>query len=257
MNVQDKINDERKTRPQILDFGGKPRKAGFTLIELLVVIAIIAILAAMLLPALARSKRQAWNATCLSNLKQIGIVNTLYLGDNRDRFANDLTGWPNFPFVTVFKLTSPYVSTNNRSFYKCPADLGPGWNIQWALTTGDIETNALPFPCSYHYYNQFFYDDGNINAEQRSATDVVHPAQKAMWGCFACASMNKTADFDSITAADRARGGHGPDGMMLLFVDGHSQFPRWLALNPTSYNGRDPDYNLDWTANGLAGSDLR
>jgi len=157
---------------------GSHRASGFTLIELLVVIAIIAILAAMLLPALAKAKQRTQGVYCMNNCKQLMIGWQMYLHDNNDKIvialhggaaqggAGDPTygmgwveGWldwttradntnTDFLITDRYALMGPYIS-KAKNVFKCPADRflanvqrQRGWNERVRSLSGNIGIGA-------------------------------------------------------------------------------------------------------------------
>jgi prepilin-type N-terminal cleavage/methylation domain-containing protein/prepilin-type processing-associated H-X9-DG protein len=100
------------------------RQRAFTLIEMLVVMAIVGIVAALLLPALARTREAGRSTACLSNLHQIGLGLQLYVQDNQNRMPvmydkSTNSAVTNGPSIDVVLL--PFVSGNSNIF-RCPSD---------------------------------------------------------------------------------------------------------------------------------------
>lgn len=139
---------------------------GFTLIELLVVIAIIAILAALLLPALAKAKSKAKDVACLNNIKQLGVANTMYLGDSGGQCFNYSTPW-------LFQLVN--YSVKNINILPCTACQNNPNPVSGASDSATVDQNwydwrnfnitGTPVQCynGGYAYNGFLYS-GDVPA---------------------------------------------------------------------------------------------
>jgi prepilin-type N-terminal cleavage/methylation domain-containing protein len=224
-----------------------PSRRGFTLIELLVVIAIIAIMAAILFPVFAQAREKGRQATCLSNLKQIGTAFSMYLQDYDESFPN--TGvadlwqgrywrWPLKPYLGYGRQADPAnplkSSGSDAHILVCPSD--PTARAQWDST-------------SYAYSSAFYHTPEHVNKKAmglptvtQSLAAVQYPAGKALVGEWLSNHASpKNADWW------KWEGGHS-----YVFVDGHARYLRARQIRPAA-NGL-PDVNL--TVDGLSGRDV-
>jgi prepilin-type N-terminal cleavage/methylation domain-containing protein/prepilin-type processing-associated H-X9-DG protein len=145
------------------------KQKAFTLIELLVVIAIIAILAAILFPVFAQAREKARAAACLSNMKQIGLAQLMYVQDYDEQFG---TSWAKgFPGDFNF-IVQPYIK--NFNILLCPSKdistsaaasvCGPAANDPygtWYLNPGDRDNPTnIPYLWGYGFNNGITWNDG-------------------------------------------------------------------------------------------------
>lgn len=238
--------------------GVSHQSVAFTLIELLVTIAILGILAAMLLPALSKSKGKALGVSCINNLKQLTLAATVYGNDNRDaiipNYANNIQAWvggdvQSLPGATnLDDIRKAVLFPLNRSekIYSCPADKLPvhgsslqrvrSFSLSCMMGANDVtgsETNVHPGYVENRKFSDitapgpseaiFFVDEAsNPDSGLCSIDDgyfAIHPDQQCWWRNIPSSRHGKGANFS--------------------FADGHVEWHRWVESKTSTLAGHD------------------
>jgi prepilin-type N-terminal cleavage/methylation domain-containing protein/prepilin-type processing-associated H-X9-DG protein len=263
MTLSDKTVSAR--RPSVKN---SPRPSGFTLIELLIVIAIIAILAAMLLPVLAKAQQRADRAYCMNNMRQLAIAWIMYADDNNanlapnyDQSTQTINGWvkgimkwdfpplasnpDNYNATNLYSSALGPYSSHAIGIYKCPGDrklAAKGARVRSVSMNAYVngqstDPNMLANGFStYVVYNKI--------------TSMIRPGPSDLWvfldeegdsindGFFFVAMGQTTSWYD------RPANYHGGTGAF-SFADGHAESKTWrdplianepvIGVNPSGF----------------------
>jgi len=230
---------------------------GFTLIELLVVIAIIAILAAMLLPALSSAKAKALRTQCVSNLKQQALACTLYASDYQDMLpaaSGTLSGLPAGSIATYYnyggkqgtelrdnlRLVNPYVgqsgkvTTNSAGaqlVFKCPSDSG----ATKAFWPTDRKPTLFDSFGSSYLYNSSANNNDDVKGLYGKKTTAIRNASRVILVNDYSFNVHfyNVILFQKAYWHDKKRLGYGN----VAFVDGHVEYLGATRNNPDFQRG--------------------
>ena len=242
---------------------------GFTLIELLVVIAIIAILAAILLPALAAAKQRAVGIACLNDYKQLGLATIMYAGDNNEKLVTNSdrnVGGNKYNWICPYGVTLDWTTNpkNTNTLYLTVDDPMLGTALMSSYMTKSLKIFACP---ADNFLSPVQQGAGFMNRMRSVAMDGAlgdgskwfAPGNGGNWSTFY--NVKKTSDFHTPGPADcwalldehpdsdddatfyvnpKDADGNGtsftelPGSMhagaaAVEFADGHSEIHRWLG----------------------------
>jgi prepilin-type N-terminal cleavage/methylation domain-containing protein/prepilin-type processing-associated H-X9-DG protein len=256
--------------------------SAFTLIELLVVIAIIAILAAILFPVFAQAREKARQASCLSNMKQVGLAALMYTTDYDNVLPPTLD---NEPYVFTTRL-QPYIK--NRQIFKCPSSSFAIGSIQQkqgnngsgnymtapnsgCVNLGTSATGAARFfddiyaPLDYDINPSFTLngvgctgaptyfkpgrslDDTNVTSIAKAVLMIDYPPAWYLW------PAGQYGFNQSFWGGSGFRGRHN-EGSVVLHADGHAKWYRYAVLYPGERE--DDGTNRKWNFWGFSWGNL-